>query len=197
MAVGGGADSFYYFGRTGAANPADAFAGGGGVDSVAGTACCGRRGNIRSANCRHNVGERRSTHLHLQRWGFSSLCGINRGDTHLAGRYRGGPINSLHPFSLTIFPASLATNHQAQGTALVCSPGAITWDREATRANGSPTKLPYFPPLRRNRGHALHFMSRETSATGCLSPPKKTRVAGVCPRPPSRPQEACPPIISR
>jgi hypothetical protein len=35
---------------------------------------------------------------------------------------------------------------------------------------------PYFPPLRRNHGHDLHFMSRETSATGCLSPsPEQAR----------------------
>jgi len=89
-AGGGGADSFYHPGITGPANPADPFAGGGWVDSLAGTACCRRRGSIRSANCRHDVGEWCSTHLHLQPWGFSSLCGINRRGAHLAGGYRGG-----------------------------------------------------------------------------------------------------------
>jgi hypothetical protein len=72
------------------------------VDSLAGKARCRRRGSVRSANCRRDVGERRSTHLNLQLWGFSSLCGINCGDAHLPGWYNGGDKKRyLTPFFLS------------------------------------------------------------------------------------------------
>jgi hypothetical protein len=44
-----------------------------------------KAGGIRSANHPDDAGEPRSTDRHLQPWGFSSLCGIKRGDARLAG----------------------------------------------------------------------------------------------------------------
>ena len=48
--------------------------------------------------CGHDVGEWRSTHLHLQPRGFSSLCGINRGGARLAGGYHAGQKNMPDTF---------------------------------------------------------------------------------------------------